>query len=366
MVFQWYLFVLLIAVAIFSTVKQQTYTVAVCGGRERRWTWLPALMIAIPLIYLAGTRPDIGDTRAYRNSFFSITASLSEIPNILAAEEKDKGFSIFALLVKCIIGNNDKLYFTIIAAFCLLCVVYIYRKYSCNFIFSMFLFIASSDYVQWNYNGMRQFIAVAAIFAATDLLLKKKYLPYFALILFMSTFHASALIMIPISLIVQGKPWNAKTVLFTLIVLIAVNYSDSLTGLITDLMEDSQYSNEVGQFLETEGTNILRVLVFCIPPVLALILRKWLYRADIPILNLSTNMSIVSMGAYIVSSVTSGIFIGRMPIYFSLYNYILLPWLVENVFEDRSKKFVYTAIILCYLVFYYYQMHVAWDFSGFV
>lgn len=366
MVYQGYLFVLLFGVALFGKLAQQTCTVNIEGRQEVRYKWITVLMITIPLIYLAGTRPNIGDTGAYRSAFLSLDASQTAFLEIMRANSKDKGFSIFTLLLKTVIGNNDTLYFTIIASICLMCVVCVYRKYSCNFIMSMFLFVASSDYVQWNYNGMRQFIAVSIAFAATDWLLEKKYFKYILLILFLSTIHASVLIMLPIGFIVQGRAWNFKTVVLTLGALLAINYSNITIELIADFMEDTQYRGEVGQFLETEGTNILRVLVFCIPPAFALLWRRWIDKADSKLVNLATNMSIVSMGAYLVSAVTSGIFVGRVPIYFSLYNYILLPWLVENVFEERSQKIVYIIIVICYLVFYYYQMMVAWDFSAFV
>jgi hypothetical protein len=209
---------------------------------------------------------------------------------------------------------------------------------------------------------MRQFIAVCIAFAATDLLLKKQYVPYILLLLVTSTIHATALLMIPVCFIVQGKAWNLRSVLFSIAVLVAINFSGALSDMIVEFMTDTQYKGEVDQYLGTEGTNILRVFVFAIPPILAVFFRKYLKAAESPILDMSVNMSIVSMGAYIISAVTSGIFIGRIPIYFSLYNYILLPWLVENFFEERSQKIVYAAIIACYLFFYYYQVHVTWGF----
>lgn len=361
MVFQWYLFVLLVMVAWLSNSSGQTYTINIDGRREKRYKWGPILILLVPMVYLAATRTDtFGDTYGYIIGFRNTPTSILEIPRIIDSETKDPGFVVFRVLIKSIIGNHYQIYFAIIATICLFCVAYVFKKYSCNFVMSMFLFIASSDYVQWTHNGIRQFIAVAVVFAATDLLIQKKYWRYFAVVLIMSSIHASALIMIPVSLIVQGKAWNIKTVFLTALSLIAINFSDITTGVITDFMAETQYGAEVGQFLETEGTNIFRVLVFCIPPVTALIFQKRLIHANSKILNLSTNMSIVSMGAYLVSSATSGIFIGRIPIYFSLYNYILLPWLVENVFDKRSQKLVYGAIVLCYLLFYYYQISVTW------
>lgn len=362
MVFQWYLFVILIAVALFARAGKQTYTIEVPGGTETRYGWVPVLAIIIPLIIAAAFRKDtIGDTYAYMVSFRDTVPSLSAIPDALAEDGKDKGFIVFRIILKSLIGNNYHLYFGIIAAISLLCVASIYRKYSCNFAMSMFLFLASSDYIQWTHNGMRQFLAVCIVFAATDLLLRKKYVPYILIVLLASTIHATALLMIPVCFIVQGRSWNLRSVLFTVAVLIAINFSGALSDFIVDFMMDTQYGNEVDQFLATGGTNILRVVVFSIPPVLALAFRRYLDASRQPILDLSANMSIVSMGAYIISAVTSGIFVGRIPIYFSLYNYILLPWLVENVFEKRSQKFVYAVIIACYVFFYYYQVTVTWN-----
>ena len=72
------------------------------------------------------------------------------------------------------------------------------------------------------------------------------------------------------------------------------------------------------------------------------------------------NMSLLSTGIYVVSIFTSGILVGRLPIYFSLYNYILLPWELEYIFTVRSKKILYLLMIGAYLVFYYYQLNYSW------
>ena len=60
--------------------------------------------------------------------------------------------------------------------------------------------------------------------------------------------------------------------------------------------------------------------------------------------------------------VTSGIFIGRLPIYASLYSQgILLPWEVEHMFNKESSQIIKLGMILLYLVFYYYQIN-KWGF----
>lgn len=225
---------------------------------------------------------------------------------------------------------------------------------------TVFLFVASADYLQWTYNGIRQFLAVSLIFACTGLLLKEKYIPIIVIILLASTIHASALIMLPIVFIVQGKPFNKRTVLFLFAMLMAIAFIDQFTDIITNIMENTQYSGEVDQFLNAEGTSIQRVLVYSIPAFIALLFRKRIEMADNQLINMASNMSIATFGIMFLSAFSNGLFLGRLGIYTSLINYILLPWEIENIFTKSSARLIYVIMIVCYLVFYYYQVVITW------
>lgn len=229
---------------------------------------------------------------------------------------------------------------------------------------SFFLFLASTDYISWMFNGIRQFTAVTITFIGIKFILDKKYVKAIVLILIASLMHQSALLMIPFIFIVQGKAWNKKTLLFILAVIAVVVSVGEFTNILDSVLAETQYKNVVSdwQSWEDDGTHVLRVLVYAVPMILSLIGLKYIRNADDPIINLSTNMSIVSVGFYVVSMFTSGIFIGRLPIYFSLYSYILLPWEIDNMFTKRSARLVYVMTICAYLAFYYYQMHFAWNF----
>ena len=87
---------------------------------------------------------------------------------------------------------------------------------------------------------------------------------------------------------------------------------------------------------------------------------KFIDNENNPVVNLSVNMSICAAAFYLLSSVTSGIYVGRIPIYMSLYSYISLPWLLKNIFTDKSMKIMYVFTIVLYLLFFYYQMFVIW------
>ena len=361
MLFQWYLFVFLMVLYVFAKTANQQYKVYVAGEYEVRYKRFTALVIVAVLTYVAANRHEnFIDTRSYIVNYMNSTFSWNRILQTLQGNGKDKAFYIVTTILRGLYGDRYRLYLGTVTGFCLLCVFHVYRKHSCNLFITTFLFLASGEYVMWTHNGIRQFMAVSLIFAATDLLLKKKYIPYILIVLVASTFHGSALIALPVILIVQGRAWNFKAIFMLLAVLVLTSSTDLLDQLLVGVMENSQYSNDVDAVMSTGGTNMFRVLVFCIPPLLALLFRRQITQLNAPLINLAVNMSVVSMGVYIISMFTSGIYIARLPIYFSLFNYMLLPWMIERFFEKNSAKLVYLAVIACYMGYYYYQMHVVW------
>lgn len=356
----WIGFVALASRFIKLTKKE---TVIGYDGEVERYYWLFALIVIFPLIWMAGNRSLFGDTTAYKIKFLSMPDSISGIPNYLESINKDTGFSLVSCIIKLFVHDNVTLYFLIIAIFHGLSLLFVYRKYSPEYLVSIFLFIASADYISWMFNGIRQFTAVTLIFAATTLILKKKYLPVLLIVLLASTVHQSALLMIPFILIAYGKAWNKKTLLFVLLVLIAILFVGNFTDLLDESLSSTQYSNVVSEYkqMNDEGTNPLRVLVYSIPSIIAFFGRKKIKETGSELLNFCTNMSIISSGMYIISMFTSGIFFGRLPIYFSLYNYILLPWEIKYLFSKDNQKWIWPVMIVAYLLFYYYQMHLAWS-----
>lgn len=336
--------------------------VIVCGKKERRWNIVPALILVIPYILWAGFRTNFGDSLAYKKMFNDVPSSLMQIGEYFTHNSKDQGFSVLMVFLKSIFGNSTLVFFMIIAIFQMLCLALTYRKYSCNYWISIFLFIASTDYLSWMHNGIRQFVAATAIFACFGMMVRKKYIPLICIILLMATIHGSALMMIPIVFLIQGKAWNKKTLLFILVVMVAILFIDRLTPILNVVLVDTQYNDLVTNDLWStdDGTNILRVLVYSMPAILSLIGRKYVREANDPVINLSVNCSIITAAIYALSAVSSGIYIGRLPIYTSLMSYIAMPWLIENIFTKDSAKIVKLFLICGYLAFFYFQMHFTW------
>lgn len=338
--------------------------VNVNGKKKLRVQMIFAVLVVLPLIWWTAVRSvSIGDTGYYAMAFRSLPTSFSELPSYLVGIEKDKGFYVLGFFLKLVARNNVTVYFFLLAAIQMLCIMVTFRKYSTNYIMAIFLFVATTDYLSWMHNGIRQFTAVVLIFATTELMLQRRYVPLIAVILLASTIHGSALLMIPIVFVVQGKPWNKKTVLAIIAFVVAIVFVDNFTGVLETLLEDTQYTNVVSdwQSWNDDGTNPLRVLVYSIPTILSLIGLKYVKAAKDPVIDLACNMGILSTMLYCLSMVTSGIFIGRLPIYCSMYaTGILLPWEVEHMFTKESAKLVKLALVGGFTMFYIFHVHFAW------
>ena len=332
------------------------------GRTVRRWDYLPAIILVLPLTLWAGFRGDVADTYLYRKLFMEESRGLMNIPEILLSDGKDKGFTALTIFLKYFIGNSDKLYFTIFAVFQMACMCYVFRKYSSDYWISIFLFVASTDYASWMFNGMRQFVAACLIFGCFDLMVKKKYVKLIIVILLASLIHGSALLMIPIIFVVQGKPWNMRTILMLIGTAVVVLFIDRFTPILSTMLEDTQYDgvmeNEI--WVVDDGTNVIRVLVYSVPAIISLFGRKYLDQANNTAVNICVNCSIVTTALYAVSTVTSGVYIGRLPIYTSLMGYISLPWLINHMFNRESSRLVKVVMVVLYIAFYCYQTFITW------
>ena len=348
-----------VGVLLYQMPKRQQL---VCGRVEERWFLFSAILLVLPLILWAGLRKNFGDTYAYRLQFLSAPASLSDLFRSLNADTKDPGFLVLMTWIKTLGVTDYRIFFLLIATFQMLCITLVFRKYSPNYWISVFLFVVSTDYLSWMFNGMRQFIAVTMIFGATGLLLRRKYAAYTAVVLLAAQIHGSAILMLPLAYVMAGPAMNKKTLLMIVGVAAVMPFIDRLMPMANDMLADTQYSTTMTDEIWTvdDGTNPIRVLVYSVPALVALFGRKYIIRENNPVMNLCVNASMITTAIYLVSMVTSGIYVGRLPIYTTLYGYMSLPWIIDIVFERDSARVIKFVMIVCYLGFFYIQMRNTW------
>ena len=320
------------------------------------------IMLVLPIVLSATFRTTFGD-QGYKIDYRIINWSFHDLVEIIKSGAKGPGYQILVYLGTKIFGNNAEVFFFVVAVFQMYSIIKLYRKYSSDLWLGIFIFVATSDYLSWMQNGIRQFIAVTWILLFSDWIFEKEYLKICIVILLAGTIHTSALLMIPIVFIIQGKAFNRKTILVSIMVILLLANLGQAIPIVNELLSETEYSGAITDWKTSNnnGVNIFRVLVYSVPTILSLFKWRIIRKHDDNVLNILCNMSVVVTLLYIIGMFTSGIYVGRLPIYCTLYtNGVLLPWLINNVFESKIRNLLYAAMIPCYCIFYYYQTHFVW------
>lgn len=366
MTIYWFMLIWVICFGTMSYITSRD----VCIGpniNESRANILMAVLTFSVIIFFAACRTSVADTSVYIDGFNKYPLLQDAKDIIMNPKSRAPGFEFFTIFIKTYISDNPTTWLTIIEVIIGICIMYTLYKYSCNYGMSMFLFMASCQFT-WMFNGMRQFLAAAIIFGATNLILKNRFLPYMLIIFLMFTIHQSAIILIPMYFVAKGEPWKKETILFIGIIIFIAIFADQFTELLYDSVEGTSYESSMNEFREgDDGASVIRIAVESIPVIIAFIYREKIKDKLTPIIKLSINMSLIASGFYVISKVArSGIMLGRIPIYFSMYNLILLPWLIKNVFTDKKEnRLINYTMIICYLIYFYYQMVITWKGFGY-
>lgn len=312
------------------------------------------ILLALP-VYFIGMRSGFGDTYAYISHFQNLTTDFSEI---WAAREETKGFGyeLYLFFIKRFISTDVNVYLMITASIQACGILKIYYKYSTNFTYSLMLFFLSMAFL-YMMNGMRQFMAACIVFLFSDFLFNKKTIKFILVVLLATTVHSSAIIWIPIYFVVQGKPWNLKVLIAIIAIVVVIFALDNFTDLLSESLEGTDYDGYTDQFAKDDGSSMSHTLIALIPVALAFWKRKEIEEKDNKTAFILVNCAVIEVLINVVANFTSGILIGRLPIYFKPLGFILLPWMFDNVMDEKDRRMMRTLCMLGYILFALYYMY---------
>lgn len=293
-------------------------------------------------ILVSGLRNNIGDTPFYMHTF-----KINEFTWEYVKTQDDMGFAILQMILKSYSDDPQILIFTTAFITNLLIIIGFY-KYSRLFELSVYVYVTGGLFLV-TMNGIRQCLAAAIIFSATKYLIEGNWLRYILAVTFASFFHQSALILIPIYFLVRFRAWTKATIVLLLSASLIVLGFNQFSTVLFSVIQDSQYG-VYSQFNEG-GANIIRVIVFSIPLIIAFFGREKL-REIYPESDVIVNMAIIGLTFMIIS--TANWIFARFNIYFELYQIILISWIVK-VFREKDQKLVYYVMLLCYLAYFIFE-----------
>ena len=324
----------------------------VLGQETERYNMFFAIIVFLPIFIFVVFSHLRSDMYQYLTNFYNLNESYSDVIKrfffIFDKNTNGKGFVLIELLIKQFFGSNEISFRIITTLLQAIPILLIFRKYSENYLLSVFLFIANSFFDGWMMNGIRQFIASCIMLFILPFLVKRKYIPCLLIVLLASTIHQAAIIMFPIVFIVLLRPWDYKAIGLFVAFSVVLSVYISNSG---DLMNDEILSND-------DGANPLRPIIAAVPIVLAFIKRKEIEAQNNRLINILINIAVINFIINIIAVFTSGVYVGRLPGFTSIYNMILLPYLVTKVYNEKNSKLLTNSMVILYSAYFLIELYI--------
>lgn len=299
------------------------------------------ILTTLILIVLSGLRKGVGDTYFYKHSF----TILAQNPDSFKFEG-DFALNLLSLIIINFTTEPQVLIF-IASLITNLVNMIMFNKYRSYLELQVYIYITSGYYTV-TMNGLRQCIAAALAFLCTYFIKKEKFLWYFLFIVLISKFHNSALALIPLYFVVKEKAWSKRMVIFMILSIFTIVFYQIVSPLIFKMLDFINYSKY--QNFNEGGSSFMRVLVNSVPVILAYIKRKEL-EEKWEESNIFVNMSIINL-IFVALGMFNWIY-NRFSLYTQLYNFILIPYMIKNIFVGKEKRLLYIGAFICYFIFFY-------------
>lgn len=312
----------------------------ICTYKNKKPNLFFSILAMIIIIGVAGLRSNIGDTYMYKVLYDNVIAGT------VVDGAYEPGFIAFLkMLTNISIDPQIMIFATSFVTQVLN--IWTLRSYASLFELQIYMYI-TSGYFLTLMNGIRQGFAAAIMFACTKLIINNNFKLYLLITLAASTFHSSALIMIPVYFIVKNEAWSKNMIRIIVIASICFLIGQPVINFMFSLLEGTRYEG-YSEFDEG-GASIFRVIVAAVPVVLAYLGRKKL-KEEWPESDVFVNMSVINL-IIMAFSLFNWIF-ARFSYYFQPYTFILLPYTIKSLFNSRQKGLIYYLFLICYFVFMY-------------
>ena len=351
------------AAVILAYISEMNTRAILANGRPysvgNDWACVSLILI---LALFAGLRTNYNDTAAYINgfraaptlaAFFGKAENLNPFRNPL--------FQFYQSFLR-IFTDSPQFFIFSLALLDQVLLIRFFKRYSDNFTFSIFLYFTLGTFV-FSLAALKQVTAMAILTLGFPCLEKKQWLRYYLVVLIAMLVHTYAMAFAVLPLF-RARPWGLFTFAFVAVVGVVLN---NFEVAITEFMEQA---NDLGKTLaEYEvfadaTTNIFRLGVYAVPPLISLVFQKWVLKDASKMDNVFVHMSIISLAFMSLGTQAGANMFGRMANYFELAMICCLPWMLKKTFDEKSYRFVSRVACICFLGFFIYANFLHGNFDG--
>ena len=321
------------------------------------------IIVLLAVILFAGLRIEYNDTWNYwralntRYSTFDAFWADEEMSGLL----KNPAFHFYCTLIKQI-SVNKTLFIMPPALFTEYSIIRLLKKYSVEFDFSVYLFFTLGMYC-FTLGAMKQSIAMGVLTYAITAADKKKWIRFALLVFIAMLFHTYAVVFIIVPFL-RAKPWSAFTWLMTIGAIIVFMNLEPILGNIIDASEDAGKKLYEEEILGGTGSNVFRILVYAVPPVISFIFKKQLFEDSTPSENIMVHLSILSFACMAYGLVVAGNTSDRLATYFEIGTFLCMPWMMKKAFDPETYNTVRGCAYAAYFIFFVYKFGIAGSFDA--
>ncbi|RRJ88481.1 EpsG family protein [Flavobacterium macacae] len=341
---------LILALSFFLVVFFEVYGILTAKKRASIY-----VLICVILIFHDGLRWEMAtDFKPYLDHFLSINYRFSDYDFEIA-------YTTLVYLINSFFGSYTLLL--------LLLATIVYTLYYSAFkIMTPFLGVAFLIYYTTMIGMLgsnRQLVALALCFYAIQFIVNKKIF-YFAFTIGAAfLFHKTAIIMLPFYFL--NSSFKNKYVIICFVICIILSYSEAVMNIFEivtlkifpSLFEDKSnaYLSNNDEFSNSFIGTIFGILRKLIPVIILFYLRKNKFQNDY--FNIISNLMLVSLFSYILFNNNLQFLVGRLTIYFSIYECIVYSWFMFYIAKNKPKLITVFFLVLFLMSFVFFNRSIA-------
>ncbi len=323
------------------------------------------LFVGLAIFYLASfmfLRTNYNDTAAYIRGFRNAVSPEEFIANGELSDLTGNPLFYFYNTLARSVTDNYHLFFLLPSLLIAFACVRLFKRYSVSPAFSVVVFFAIGTPMILM-AAMKQGIATAILILSIPYALDRKYVRFYLLVALAALFHTYALIFAVVPLLCRA-PWGTRTWILLAATVFCLLTFDSTMGIVVEqLQEIGAHASEEDVFNNTK-INILRVAVYLVPALLALLFRERLFRDSTREENLFVNISILSGFLLMLGLEDGSNMMARIAAFFEIGSAVCLPWIIDRLFTKRSAKLVIGMAAVLYFGYFLYEFMVSKNFQG--
>lgn len=340
-----------LAVAVFASFATSQYRAATginpvtgkAGNRKLTSYYLFVVICVIILASVAGLRYYVGtDFGSYYRNYSTWSKDLIE--RLQTWDEP--GLSVLASLLMFITDDGAAFIF-VTAALTVSLFVFTMARHTDDFFFVVMLYIFMSC---WSgcFNGVRQYLAAAILFAGHRLIYDRKFIKFCIVVFLAASFHITALIMLPMYFIITTK-LDMRKIIFILVSGVALVFSYDFMFELLGVLKDSETGGADTNYAQTD-IHPLRIAIAFAPIVVYffLLLQNVTFSGEE-----NFYMGFVFVRAAVIFGTASSAYLNRAGIYFAPFLPLAL-YLLTNKFEPKQRSLLKAVILILYAIVWVY------------